>query len=192
MILSLHRASWLLGISLNKLGIANLLKNLTDSWLWVGITFPSSAIKEVLLSPYPRILQNPKPGTTWCLIMLMQTCTQDFSISSKFMSPNSLRLHQSFMWTLWLTILFNGYLIQRPAFACCQLYHSFSHLGNYLFLTMSLRLNLLLWAGYLIKISFCCCCLCWILRHSSSECVGILNNCSCYKNIKFSKKIKNS
>ena len=158
MILSLHGASWLPGIFLNKLWIITLPQNLTDSWLWVGIPFPYSTIKEVLLSPYPRVLQTTKPGTPRCLIMLMQTDSQDFSISSKFVSPNSLRLHQSFRWALSFTILVHGYLIRKPAFACCQLCLSFFHLGNYLFLTMSLSLNLLLRAGYLIKISFCCCC----------------------------------
>lgn len=123
--------------------IMTLLKNLTGSWLWVGITFPSSIIKEVLLSPYPRILQNTKPP--WCLVLLMQTCTQDLSISSKFVSPKfeiapkvhvNTVIHHS---ALWLSNIETS-LCLLPALS---LLFSFGKL----FLTISLSSNLLLWAG---------------------------------------------
>ena len=85
-----------------------LSKSLTDSGLWVCITPTTSTIKEVLLSPQTE--------TALCLIMLIWAWSQDFSISSRFASPNSLKLFQSFTWTLSFTILLNGCLIQRLGF----------------------------------------------------------------------------
>ena len=82
-----------------------LSKNLTDSGLWVCITPTTSTFKELLLSPQPE--------TALCLIMLIWAWSQDFSISSRFASPNSFKLFQSFTWTLSFTILLNGCLIQR-------------------------------------------------------------------------------